>query len=563
MADASPPVANVEVRGPAERDARAEEVMVAMRDGVRLATDVYLPPRPEPLPAILVRLPYDKGGRYTFMPALADPILERGYAFIVQDVRGKFRSEGATVPYLHEVEDGYDTLEWVVEQPWSDGVVGMFGDSYYGWTQWAAVASRHPALRAIVPRVTSADLGSIRVGTTFDRGIVPLYGAGYFAHHWVANPDYEFEPDWSIRPLAAVFDGVFSAIGQRSAAFDMMVRRAPFQPFRAGHPFDGGDIPALHCVGWFDNIGPDSMRDYMTLRARGWTGQYLHANSTDHENYPLRNVPISARDDHDRNDEALARLLGEYLDPALAFFDVFLKGRGSAASVPTVRYHVGREDWHSCDTWPPPSAQPQRLYLAGAGEATSGVEGGILTPALPTSRGQSRITHDPTNPVPSTVANPFAFLYEYPDERPAQSRPDVATYTAAPQERDLVLAGPVTVRAVVSATSSPTHVYAKLSVVAANGAARMIARGQTFVPDARGERLASVYLGHTAYRLGAGERLRLHLAASDFPLYLHLFGGGQDPWAATQAFSNELAIQSGGTVPSFLEIVVKPAVSLP
>ena len=96
-------------------------------------------------------------GRYTFMPQLAPHFTDRGYAFVVQDVRGKFRSEGETMPFVHEIEDGYDTLEWIVSQPWSNGSVGMWGDSYYGYTQWAVVASGHPALKAIVPRVTSTD----------------------------------------------------------------------------------------------------------------------------------------------------------------------------------------------------------------------------------------------------------------------------------------------------------------------------------------------------------------------------------------------------------------------
>ena len=119
----------LETLRPAPLDPAAEQVMVPMRDGVRLATDVYLPARPGPLPAVLVRLPYDKCGRYTFMPQCAPYFTERGYAFVVQDVRGKFRSEGETMPFMHEVDDGYDTLEWIVAQSWSDGLVGMFGDS--------------------------------------------------------------------------------------------------------------------------------------------------------------------------------------------------------------------------------------------------------------------------------------------------------------------------------------------------------------------------------------------------------------------------------------------------
>ena len=172
---------DVETIGPAPLDPSAEQVHVRMRDGIQLATDVYLGDDTTPRPAVLVRLPYDKSGRYTFMPQLAPHFTSRGYVLVVQDVRGKFRSGGDTMPYAHEVTDGYDTIDWITSQPWCDGSVGMFGDSYYGYTQWAAVASGHPALRAIVPRVTSADIAINR--TQWAGVIAPLYGADYLAHY--------------------------------------------------------------------------------------------------------------------------------------------------------------------------------------------------------------------------------------------------------------------------------------------------------------------------------------------------------------------------------------------
>ncbi|MFC6714145.1 CocE/NonD family hydrolase [Branchiibius cervicis] len=137
---------------PAEVPAQAATHAVRMRDGVHLATDVYLPPGDDgPGPAILVRLPYDKDGEYTFLPLVADYLSRRGYRVVVQDVRGKFRSEGVPLLFVNEVDDGYDTIDWLIQQPWSDGTVAMWGDSYYGYTQWAAVASGHPALKAIAP----------------------------------------------------------------------------------------------------------------------------------------------------------------------------------------------------------------------------------------------------------------------------------------------------------------------------------------------------------------------------------------------------------------------------
>lgn len=388
------------------------------------------------------------------------------------------------------------------------------------------VASGHPALRAIVPRMTSADLCNIRIGTRWDTGITPLYAAEYFAHHWVGNDDYDFAPDWSVRPLANVFDEPFGQIGQRSVGFDAMVRQTPtFTPFPYGHPFDGVEVPTLHSVGWFDNIGPDSMRDFMTLRARGRSLQYLVAASTDHENYALADAPIQSVDDHDTGDDALQRLLPRYLGPALDFFDAFL-GTTDRPALSPVRWHLGHGGWRSDDNWPPVASHPRDLYLDNAARSTVDADGGVLTDLLPRSVGHARWSHDPADLVPSTVQNPFALLYEHPDERDVQGRDDVATFTTAPVSTPLDLAGPVELRLALTCTDASTHVYAKLCDVAPDGRTHMLTRGQTFVPHADRENLVSVYLGHTGYRLRQGHCLRLHLASSDFPLYLpHLACG--------------------------------------
>ena len=317
-----------EVVAPSPLDPAAEQHMVPMRDGVHLATDVYLPDRAGEVPAVLVRLPYDKGGRYTFMSQVAPAFTARGYAFVVQDVRGKFRSEGETVAFVHEIDDGYDTLEWVASQAWCDGSVGMWGDSYYGYTQWAAVASEHPALKAIVPRVTSADLG----GPFGADAVIPLYMGEYLAMYWLDDAIYHWRTDYGHRPLSGVFDEAFDAIGRRAEAFDRFVARSAMgqglMTYPGPHPFDVLRIPVLHTGGWFDNIMPDQMRDYEALIARPEVAdlQYLEMNSTDHENYHLDLVPVRPEDDHDVDDGALARMLSVYVGSAIDFFDRFLKG---------------------------------------------------------------------------------------------------------------------------------------------------------------------------------------------------------------------------------------------
>jgi predicted acyl esterase len=551
---------SVETLRPAALDPRAEQQMVPMRDGVRLATDTYLPPGHGRWPTVLVRLPYDKNGRYTFMPHLAAHVTARGYAFVVQDVRGRFRSEGETVPFVHEVDDGYDTIEWIVDQQWANGAVGMFGDSYYGFTQWAAVASGHPALRAIVPRVTAANLGLWLQGE-----VDPLYGGRYLAEVWSDRHMHSWPIDWSRRPLATVFDPGFELIGSRSAGLEMLLdhsrQNRQLDPFLSGHPFARLSIPTLHVVGWFDNISPDSMRDYMRLSRDPRIGQlqYLLADSTDHENYHLEHVPVPDELDHDKNDAALERMLPRYLGPALDFFDVFLAGTRDPATLPRVRWHLGNDGWRESERWPPAGADQLELYLTDAEAATRDAAGGSLCSAPEREQAVVSWTHDAQNLVPSTVEDPFAFLLEWPDEREIESRPDVLTFTGEPLVQALDLAGPVTATLTLRTDGPSMHVFVKLIDVFPDGRAVMLLRGQSTVERGDPNCRAEVYLGHTGYRVPAGHRLRLHIASSDFPLYVAHPGTAENPWFATNTMVNRQGLLTGGRSPSFLSLTTLTA----
>lgn len=532
--------------------------MVPMRDGVHLATDVYLPDGPGPFAAVLVRLPYDKNGRYCWMPFIAGHVIARGYAFVPQDVRGRFRSEGEPLAFVNEVADGYDTLEWIAQQPWSNGDVGMWGDSYYGFTQWAAVASGHPALKAIVPRVTIADIDG------WLEGVAPLYGAHYLTEFWSDHLTHEFAVDWSRRPLAGVFDEISDAIGSRSASFEYVLERsrgAPRSPlFPPGaHPLETLRIPALHGVGWFDNITPPHMLDYEALVANPATApfQYLHAGSTDHENYQLEHVPIAESDDHAVNDDALERMLPGYIGPALDFFDAFLRRRGDPADVPRVRWHLAGTGWQQSPCWPPPGAFELRLHLADAALATRDETGGSLAEA-PAERSEAAWVHDPDDLVPSTLVNPFTTLFEYPDERGVESRADVLTFTTAVLDRPLTLAGRVVAHLEVGSDAPSLFLHVKLVDVHADGRAHALLFGQQVVDDPGAGTRAAVYLGHTGYRVFPGHRLRLQIACSDFPVFLPHPGTAENPWDATATRTNRQTLSTGGATPSYLSLTALP-----
>ena len=552
------PVA-VDIYEPAPLDSRADQVMVPMRDGVRLATDVYVGDNAGRLPAVLVRLPYDKCGRYTFMPQLSPCFNERGYAFVVQDVRGKFRSEGETVPFMHEIEDGYDTLEWIAAQPWSNGVVGMWGDSYFGYTQWAAVASGHRALKAISPGVTSVNL----LDTFFWGGhdVPELYLAHYLATFWLDQLVYDFSVDWNSRPLACAFDEAFDRIGHRSAAVDRFLLGAngPLSIYPPGmHPFDRLTVPTLHRVGWFDNILQPAMKDYAALCARPDRAglQYLLADAIDHENYHLRQYPLGPGDDHEKDDAALQKVLDYLTSDSLDFFDVVLRGRGRLDDMPRVKWFLGHDDWREAPSWPPPGTSEMTLYLSSPRLARSGPAGGGLSLQNEGSAGLVRWTHDPESLVQSSLVDPFSQIKEWPDEREIEKREDVLTFTSDRIAEHLDLAGPMSVTLRLASSAASMHIFAKLLDVAPDGSARCLARGQVRIVRPEIDRPELVSLSHTGYRVQAGHALRLHLASSDFPLYLPHPGTEENPWLTTSCVRNEQTLATGGSHPSSLQLTV-------
>lgn len=533
---------------------------VRMRDGTLLATDVYgAGPDTGPAPTVLVRLPYDKNSRYVFFDRIAERFTARGYVMVVQDVRGKFRSQGETLGWTGEVDDGYDTIEWVTRQPWSDGLVGMFGDSYYGFTQWSAVSAQHPALRAIVPRVTSTNNRPGVASYDAGSGRQPLWleGADYQAHVWVDNDSYDFTADLSKRPLIAAYEEAFAAIGRRSAGFDLVVGRIPLPPYNGPHPYDARPVPVLHCVGWFDNLNIAHMRDYTELDRRpGWSAvQYMVADAIDHENYFLEKAPVSPAADHLLDDTALDGVLDSCTGPALEFFDVFLKGIRGPDSLPRVRWKLGHVGWRTSTVWPPPDARVSELYLAEPESAVAPVPGGVLTARQVDGAASVDWRYDPDNLVPSATADTFMVLRDHPDERLTADRDDVLVFTSTARDTPLDLAGPVHAVLHVESTAPTFDVFVRLLDLAPDGTARLIVRG-CVQADAAGE--VGIDLGHTGYRVRTGHRLALTIAGSDFPNHLPNSGSLEDPWLTTAPKASLQKLRTGSTHPSRLSLTTLP-----
>jgi putative CocE/NonD family hydrolase len=431
----------------------------------------------------------------------------------------------------------------------------MFGDSYYGFTQWAAASTGHPALRAIVPRVTTTSLDD---GWVYHQGLFCLYAmTEWAATAWIDEFLYDDVPDWSVRPLEDAVPRIRG--GRRSENLDRWRRTPPLDPFWSTGVFGDGRvlervrIPVLHSGGWWDVFQRGQVADFLAMASAGIPDQHLIMGSTDHfdDELPAGDGPTA---DIEVDDEALERFLPGYLAPALEFFDRHLLGR--VASIPRVRWHLASEGWRSAATWPPPGTEELRLFLTGGRRALDGPEGGGLGPAPERGAPDATWTHDPRDLVPDLIEDGWRPLLGLPDEREVEVRDDVLTFTGDALRRPLDLAGPVRLDAVVSGDGPSMHVMAKLVDVDPNGRARRILQGGVLVGDPAPGRPARVELGHAGYRLAAGHRLRLEVASSDHPRYLWDPGTDEDPWTAEEGVPRRRRVRGGAS--TVLTLTVLP-----
>lgn len=508
------------------------QVMVPMRDGVALAADIYVPEGKGPFPTVLARTPYK---RITEAALKGEYFARRGYAFVAQDVRGRFDSEGEWLPFMHEARDGSDTLDWIAQQPWSDGKIGMVGASYVGMVQWLAAKSGNPHLRCIVPQVSPPDP---QENFPYEGGAFHL-GAGWWARvlesmdhgtSWAEGVDWE--QAFATLPLAD-FDQALQLSEQEF--LDVWLAHPPhdreyWEPASYQDSFGSMDLPVLHISGWFDGDMPGAILNYPGMRAGAKTeaarrAQYLILGPWTHMFNSARSIG-----DVDFGDEAVVDLDARIL----RFFDRYLKGidNGIEDEPPVLVFTMGSNRWSAEADWPLPQTAFTPLHLSSAGHATTRDGDGRLGLAPPREGAASDTFHYDPMDVPAFEVDitDLSGAEATADQSDEPDRADALDYTSPPLAGPCELVGPVKVVVFAATDAADTDFVAALYRLTPAGQRFALAGGVQrlrYATDPRKD--APVPPGTVTrveidcwakgLRLQAGERIQLEISSWAWPAY--------------------------------------------
>jgi putative CocE/NonD family hydrolase len=501
---------------------RPLHVRVPMRDGVHLAANVFLPAGERRYPVILERTPYNKGADTT---PNYQAFVNRGYAVVVEDVRGRYESEGTFDPLRQESADGEDTLNWIARQPWSDGKVGMTGGSYRGIVQWKAALLNNPHLKAIFPVVSGDDDyrdrfystgGAMKIGQRLEWMSENLNVRGY-------HPDFT---KYTLHLPLVTAD--VAATGQVSRMYRDVVAHPAFDGFWRGlsvrEQLAKIKVPVFAVGGWYDNFAQSDLEAFAALHQTSGLNRVLIGPWPHNMSIPLPEGNFGP--------DAFVPVRKYQLE----WFDQWLMGKDTElVSQPPVKIFVmGANQWREEREWPPAEARPRSFFLESGGAANSVSGNGALADRAPARGAQDRYVFDPRDPVPTrggaVCCNPKLFPWGPMDQRPVEQRRDVLVYTSAPLAHDLETIGPVKTVLYASTSARDTDFTAKLVDVAPDGYARNLTDGilrlryrsslsQPQLANPGEVYRVTVDAGVTANVFLKGHRIRVEISSSNFPRF--------------------------------------------
>ena len=525
-------------------------VAVEMRDGVRLATDVYLPEGPGPFPTLVTRIRGARSSGFIVGVLMLNPLeaVDRGYAVVVQEVRGRAGSEAAWHPFVHELDDGADCLEWVLAQPWCDGRIGTYGTAYSASTALYLSASGRDEVKAIAVLGTGAD---IHDGWVYTNGAFELGWNVYWAYMTAAETIKRLDVDEETRKrLQREYERAIieaPAIAARLPISDHpLLDRVGETQYREwlDHPdydeyWASFDIlalaarlraPMLSLIGWHDNFLKSHFDLYRALAGRA--PHRLVVGPWEHTSYvsPFSTSRVGAVEFGPRAVSGVALSTPLLLE----WFDRWIKGEETGPTGGVRYWQLGEDEWRETEAWPPPATQ-QRWYLHSDGGANSRHGDGTLgTAPAPGDEPHDTFVYDPLDPVPTVGGKtlmPSIMTAGIEDQGAVEDRPDVLCYTTPALETPVVVHGPVAVELWAASSAPDTDFTAKLVDVAADGTAHNLADGivrgryrdslrQRSAPlEPAVPTLFRIDLWDLAHTFLPGHCIRLEISSSNFPRF--------------------------------------------
>jgi len=495
-------------------------VTIQRRDGALLMADIYRAPRLGQVPALLLRLPYNKSRAQSYWYAAPAWYAERGYAVVVEDVRGRFCSPGNFRPFEHEANDGADLIRWVADQPWCDGNVGMYGYSYSGLAQMLTAGSHEDIpLRAIAPAMSPPALGE---GCLYQAGVP----AAAFLLSWATELgalDLDISDRSTLRQLVQrPLSDYQSAVCHVNR--DWVARWLALDPNDA-YWHEGFDHPAydqiraltLHIGGWYDTFRIGAIDHFQKSRRKkegsSSTDSLVVGPWTHHPVLAASTRPILPPDPLSWNIDNLQ----------LQFFDAALRGEGDFLAQDSVRVAIlNSADTWTGDQWPPASTSLVCWYLGSDGRANGLAGDGRLSLDGPLRSPPDYLIYDHSNPVPSLggddCGDPDIVGMGPMDQEAVERRGDVLVYTSPALAKETVIMGETEVVLYVDSVDPESQWLSRLCLVTAGGLSINIAETvvRCFASENYPTRVV-LTVGDVAFRIGKGERLRLHITHGSSP----------------------------------------------
>ncbi|HEX2347715.1 MAG TPA: CocE/NonD family hydrolase [Ktedonobacterales bacterium] len=548
---------------------------VPMRDGVTLSADIYYPAAsstgeaaPDTTlrwPAILTRTPYIKANPH--MLEQGRWFAERGYVFVAMDVRGRGDSDGEFTPYFSEGRDGYDSIEWIAAQPWSDGAVGTIGGSYLGRIQWLTAMERPPHLRAMVVAVPPSDpFVETPTGLPSPMHLCWLHYTSGRQLQLMEAVDWERVYDHL--PLLTMDEAAGRGVQRRWRDEIAHARLDDYwRPICYQDKFDQMDVPTLHISGWYDDeqIGTPLNFAGMTSHAataearrsqRLLMGPWGHAVNT-----------TTKLGEVDFGSAALIDLRGEQL----AWFDRWLLGVGAEQPVTPARIFImGENVWRDEQEWPLARAISTRYHLRSAGRANSRFgDGALATAAPPADEASDSYRYDPARPTPFITEATSSQVGGPDDYAAVQRRDDLLVYRTEPLSEDIEVTGPISMELYAASSAPDTDFMAMLLDVAPSGFTQRLTDGMVRARFREGMANPSpitpgaVYrytidCWNTAHVFRAGHRIAAQIASAAFPKYDRNLNTGAELGVTSEMAVAEQTIYHDAERPSAIILPIIP-----